>query len=94
MLTDHHYRDSYLGIYTTSCALALGIYACSYLVFVSGSLRASKILHDQLSASIFGSTLRWLDSTPVGRIMARFVRDIRAVDGPVAMMLQSLIGLS
>lgn len=38
-----------------------------------------------------GTTLRFLDTTPAGRIVARFTQDIRAVDGNIAMSLQALI---
>lgn len=38
-----------------------------------------------------GTTLRFLDSTPSGRIVARFTQDIQAVDSSVAMTLFALI---
>lgn len=37
------------------------------------------------------TTLRFLDKTPVGRIIARFTRDIRAIDGPLADNLEAVI---
>lgn len=35
-------------------------------------------------------TLRSLDKTPIGRIVARFTRDVRAVDGPLADSLEAV----
>lgn len=40
--------------------------------------------------SVLSTTLRFLDKTPVGRIVARFTRDIRAVDGPLADNLEAV----
>lgn len=38
-----------------------------------------------------GTTLRFLDCTPTGRIVARFTQDIQAVDGSISDTLQALI---
>lgn len=35
------------------------------------SIRASKLIHSKLLLSVFSSTFRWLDITPVGRIVTR-----------------------
>ncbi|KZT60642.1 hypothetical protein CALCODRAFT_553559 [Calocera cornea HHB12733] len=45
------------------------------------SVRASRRIHDALCGSVLRSTLRWIDSTPVGRIVSRFTQDIREIDG-------------
>lgn len=61
------------------------LYSIAYgLYFVYGSIRASRKIHDQLASAILGTTLRWLDLTPVGRIISRFTLDMRAVDSSVA----------
>ena len=52
------------------------------------------MIHDSLTTSILGTTLRWLDGTPTGRIITRFSLDIRAVDGPLSSMLQNFLELS
>ncbi|KAF9007748.1 P-loop containing nucleoside triphosphate hydrolase protein [Hymenopellis radicata] len=63
-------------------------------VFVYGILRASRSLHHQLVQSILGTTLRWLDTTPTSRVIARCTQDIRAVDGPLAMWFQYVLDIS
>ncbi|KZT60648.1 P-loop containing nucleoside triphosphate hydrolase protein, partial [Calocera cornea HHB12733] len=45
------------------------------------SVRACRRIHDALCESVLRSTLRWIDSTPVGRIVSRFTQDIREIDG-------------
>ena len=63
------------------------VYCAAYAVYIYGSIRASRSIHNQLSDSVLGTTLRWLDMTPVGRVISRFTMDIRAVDGPIASYL-------
>lgn len=46
--------------------------------FLPGQLRASRQLHLRLINAILGTTLRWLNTTPTSRIIARCTRDIRA----------------
>lgn len=53
-------------------------YITGYAVFVYGTLRASRTLHRGLVMSVLGTTLRWLDKTPVSRIIARCTQDIQA----------------
>ncbi|KAF8994841.1 P-loop containing nucleoside triphosphate hydrolase protein [Hymenopellis radicata] len=55
---------------------------------------ASQSLHHQLMQSILGTTLRWFDTTPTSRVIARCTQDIQAVDGPVAMWFQFLLNAS
>ncbi|KAJ7630116.1 P-loop containing nucleoside triphosphate hydrolase protein [Mycena polygramma] len=56
-------------------------YACGFLLYTFGILRASDSLHGQLMESVFGTTLRWLDTTPTSRIIARATQDMGMVDG-------------
>ncbi|KAF5317788.1 hypothetical protein D9619_012656 [Psilocybe cf. subviscida] len=73
----------YLTTYSVLLIGSFTIYMCAYLYYQWGSLRASRNINKRLVDSVFGSTLRWLDETPTGRIIARCTQDIRAVDGPV-----------
>ncbi|KAF8748718.1 P-loop containing nucleoside triphosphate hydrolase protein, partial [Rhizoctonia solani] len=56
--------------------------------------RAARRIHEQLMASILGAPLRWLDSTPIGRIVARFTQDIRSVDETLPLQLESIFSTS
>ncbi|KAK7058408.1 hypothetical protein VNI00_002042 [Paramarasmius palmivorus] len=69
-------------------------YASGYFIYLFGIIRASRTIHNQLIQSVLGTTLRWLDTTPVSRVIARCTQDTRAVDGPVAQNLQWLSELT
>lgn len=56
------------------------------LVYLSNSfwsrrgIEAGKYFHDQMLKSILAAPIRFFDSTPVGRILQRFSRDVESVD--------------
>lgn len=75
---------SYLTTYGLLLVVSVALYCSSYVTYVYGSLRASRKLHQQLVEAVLGTTLRWLDITPVSRVITRCTKDIRAVDGPIA----------
>ncbi|KAJ3772853.1 hypothetical protein FB446DRAFT_788322 [Lentinula raphanica] len=84
----------YIGIYCLILAGAYVSYTSGVIIYIIGTIRASCSIHKELIASIFGTTLRWLDTTPTSRVIARCTQDIRAVDGPVPMWLQQISELS
>lgn len=47
--------------------------------------------HGKLLTSVFSATLRWLDSTPQGRLISRFTRDIRTIDGELTQMTSQVL---
>ena len=57
------------------------------LVGLVAQRRASRKLHADLLRSIMGSTSRFLDVTPQGRILNRLTADMSKVDGPVLRLL-------
>ncbi|KAI0800050.1 P-loop containing nucleoside triphosphate hydrolase protein [Fomes fomentarius] len=64
----------------------IGMVGSAFCVFwfVYGSLKAARIIHAKLLTSILSATLRWLDKTPTGRIIARCTEDVQAVDNRLA----------
>ncbi|KZT53818.1 hypothetical protein CALCODRAFT_486059 [Calocera cornea HHB12733] len=84
----------YIGIYSAIVLAFLILYCFVYLAFTFGGIRAGRTVHEKLRDTVLGSTLRWLDSTPVGRIISRFTQDIRQVDGPLPGMFGDLIEMT
>ncbi|CAH1105172.1 unnamed protein product [Psylliodes chrysocephalus] len=73
-------RDMYLGVYG---ALGLGqaIPAIGGELGIQlGTLAAAVLLHQKLLFGIFRSPMNFFDTVPLGRILARFSKDIEVVD--------------
>ncbi|KAI0275322.1 multidrug resistance-associated ABC transporter [Gloeopeniophorella convolvens] len=80
----------YIGIYA---ALGLGsafVGVLSAIVQYTGALRASRVLFKQLLVSVVRATMRWHDTTPQGRMLNRFSKDIETVDSSLASSLQAV----
>ncbi|KAG8764714.1 hypothetical protein FRC12_007931 [Ceratobasidium sp. 428] len=84
----------YVAIYAGIGIGFMIMYSSTFAVHIFGAVRASQRVHDQLVASVLGAPLRWLDSTPAGRITARFTQDIRAVDDSLPTELQEFTYMS
>ncbi|KAJ2721487.1 hypothetical protein GGI07_003941 [Coemansia sp. Benny D115] len=97
------YKDYYLatqvGRAQGSAGYMLGVYllfgflaaVCSSLTLLwmyLRSLRASISLHDMLLHAMVYATPRFLDTTPIGRIMSRFSKDIQIIDEDVMELLE------
>lgn len=50
------------------------------LALASGSIRAGLRLHSLLLANVLRQPMLWFDTTPTGRILARFASDMNTVD--------------
>ena len=87
------YLGVYLGISIVICMLGTVRYFFVYL----GSIRASKRLFERLTYAVLRAPLRWLDITPVGRILNRFTADFAAIDSKLGndlgFMLYELVQL-
>ncbi|KAI3622081.1 atp-binding cassette transporter [Moniliophthora roreri] len=83
-----------IAIYSSFLIGSVIAFTSGYFVYLFGIIRASRKIHKQLVESVLGTTLRWLDTTPVSRVITRCTQDIRAIDGPVAQSLQTLTDLT
>jgi ATP-binding cassette subfamily C (CFTR/MRP) protein 1 len=77
---DKSRQDMYLGVYG-----ALGIGQASFVMLsqtalIVGCLQSSKMLHTELLFSILRSPLGFFDTTPSGRLLNRFGKDIDVID--------------
>ncbi|KAJ7646949.1 hypothetical protein FB45DRAFT_891892 [Roridomyces roridus] len=73
-------------------AVAIGVFAVIF--YAVGAFRASRIIHKKLVDSILGTTFRWLDVTPVSRIIARCTVDMGAVDGTISAGFRTVIEMT
>ncbi|KAM3834515.1 ATP-binding cassette sub-family C member 5 isoform 4-T4 [Vipera latastei] len=79
-MKDNPHMRYYAGIYALSMGVMLILKAIRGIVFVKGTLRASSRLHDELFRRILRSPMKFFDTTPAGRILNRFSKDMDEVD--------------
>ncbi|KIO27861.1 hypothetical protein M407DRAFT_22914 [Tulasnella calospora MUT 4182] len=87
----HEHPLFYVGIYA-------GIGVCAAFVSVSdsivqywGSYKASKLLFKRLLDAVVGSPMRFFDTTPAGRILNRFSKDVETVDSSLSGSLRNTL---
>ena len=81
----------YLGVYG-----ALGISQALFVLFGSfslaiGGILASRILHNNMLANILRSPMSFFDTTPLGRILNRFSKDVYLIDEVVPRSIRMFI---
>ncbi|KAM6970369.1 ATP-binding cassette sub-family C member 5 [Aplochiton taeniatus] len=79
-MRDNPLMQHYAGVYATSMGLMLLLKLLRGIVFVKGTLRASSKLHEELFRKILRSPMKFFDTTPTGRILNRFSKDMDEVD--------------
>ncbi|KAF9013108.1 multidrug resistance-associated ABC transporter [Cyathus striatus] len=84
----------YLSIYTSLLVFTALVQFVKALYYKLGAIRASTAIHNTLMGSVLGTTLRWLDETPVSRIITRCTQDIRSLDGPLSETFDWVVDLS
>ncbi|KZP10497.1 hypothetical protein FIBSPDRAFT_963101 [Athelia psychrophila] len=84
----------YLSVYAGSLVVDALVFSAAMLTFLYATLRVSRIMHEDLIGSVLGATLRWLDETPVSRVISRTTNDIRAVDEVVTRYFHYVCDLS
>ncbi|KAJ3186178.1 hypothetical protein HDU85_007618 [Gaertneriomyces sp. JEL0708] len=76
--------DFYLEIYALIGSNTLLLLFLRILVVLRGSLRASRHLHNAMLEKLLHAPMRFYDTTPLGRILNRFSRDMQSVDQEVS----------
>ncbi|CAB1337453.1 unnamed protein product [Coregonus sp. 'balchen'] len=85
------YVQYYSRVYVLSMGVALFLKTMRGLVFVKCTVRAASVLHDKLFRRLLLSPMRFFDTTPLGRILTRFSRDMDEVDVRLAMQAEMLL---
>ena len=53
-------------------------------MYSKGFTTACKVLHENLLNNVLRAPMSFFDTTPVGRIIHRFSKDVDVLDGPIA----------
>ena len=77
---ERHPQHFYLGFYALTCFTS-GIFVFLRSMFLARfGVRASNELHRGLLASILRAPMSFFDTTPTGRILSRFSKDLYSID--------------
>ncbi|KAI0065886.1 multidrug resistance-associated ABC transporter [Artomyces pyxidatus] len=80
----------YISVYAAIGLSSALVGILSSLTQYTGALRASRVLFKRLLESVVRATMRWHDTTPQGRMLNRFSKDIETVDSSLASSLQNV----
>eukprot|EP00117_Sycon_ciliatum_P046046 scpid33667/ scgid33028/ Multidrug resistance-associated protein 1; ATP-binding cassette sub-family C member 1; Leukotriene C(4) transporter len=81
----------YLGVYGgLGLAQGLSVLAGS-LAMAFGTIHAGKVLHKEILSNILRSPMSFFDTTPLGRIVNRFSKDIYTIDEVIPRSLRSFL---
>jgi len=72
-------------------AIGLAVLVCSVLqrfLWLYRAAAAGRTIHDQALSGVLGAPLRFFDSTPTGRILNRFARDLEVVDDELSWSIE------
>ncbi|GAM21228.1 hypothetical protein SAMD00019534_044030 [Acytostelium subglobosum LB1] len=86
-LTNDQYLYIYIGIGLFSIIMS-GLRNFAYFTY---TVKAGQALHDQLFTSLLRAPMWFFDTTPLGRILNRFTRDLDGVDNLIAAALSQYI---
>lgn len=84
-------RDVFLGVYG---ALGCGQGICILIganILALGSYAASKQLHNSLLLNVLRCPMSFFETTPMGRIVNRFSKDINSIDEAIPRSLASFL---
>ena len=75
---------AYVGVYLGLSILICFLFVVKFYSVLAGSIKASRVLFEDFSNAIFHAPLRWLDTTPTGRLLNRFTADFNVIDESMA----------
>ena len=87
--TETQYRDMYLGVYG-GLGLIQAVVVMGYTAILAlTTLNASKQLHKKMLIRVLQSPMSFFDTTPLGRIVNRFAKDVDVCDQTLPQNIRS-----
>ncbi|KAF9911176.1 hypothetical protein BX616_010647 [Lobosporangium transversale] len=82
---------TYINIYLGAGVVQLLIVMVGSIILVAAVIKASKILHDKAFIRVLHVPLSFFDTTPLGRILNRFSKDISTIDSSLMGVINSYL---
>lgn len=86
-------RDLYLGIYGAIGAGKAVLTLISSLMLAFGAMQSARVLHSSMLFNVLKAPMSFFDTTPLGRIVNRFSKDIYVIDEIIPMILSMFLGM-
>ncbi|KAF2351590.1 ABC transporter type 1 transmembrane domain [Trinorchestia longiramus] len=87
-IADNPHLNFYLSVYGSTVVFILSTSLLRGVIFMKTSIHASTRLHDSVLGAVVKSPLSFFDTTPIGRILNIFSRDVDEVDVRLPMSLE------
>ncbi|KAJ2490030.1 hypothetical protein IWW37_003505 [Coemansia sp. RSA 2050] len=81
----------WLALYLLTGLLSTAVNLTDWVNEGVGALRAGRRYHERLFARVISATPRFFDKTPIGRVISRFSRDMRTIDGDIINEITGLV---
>lgn len=65
-------------------------FVASFMIFL-GSIRAAETIHDNLLKNVLRWPMETFDTTPTGRVLKRFSKDVAAVDEGLSITIHTWV---
>ena len=88
---DTSVTNYYLGLYGGFGALQSLFIFLAGLIYTYGSIKSSTLLHSNLLKNILNAPMSFFDTTPAGRIVNRFSKDMDDVDAMIPFVAKDMI---
>jgi ABC-type multidrug transport system fused ATPase/permease subunit len=83
--------DYYIAIYILISFVSVAVMILKNILTYWGSIRGARVMFDGLLEKIIHAPLRFYDTTPVGRILNRFGKDVSTIDLAIARSASFLV---
>ncbi|KAG1678459.1 Multidrug resistance-associated protein 1 [Nymphon striatum] len=89
-IVDISFNNYYIGIYTLLTVLQAIIFFIGILTFTVGSTNAARKIHNIMLERVMRAPMSFFDTTPMGRIINRFSRDVNTMDTTLIVEIEAL----
>ncbi|KAF0691539.1 hypothetical protein As57867_017211, partial [Aphanomyces stellatus] len=83
----------YLSVYAAMSFGGIVMTVARTLSIYSSGVRASRMLFERMTASLFRAPMRFFDTNPLGRILNRYSNDINTVDTAIPFNISSFLAM-